>query len=496
MMKTSPMPQPRTRFLRSTRTYFGIDGGAGANVLADLAGRDPYLQVVASPRHADLLIIVEPVCNKLVPSLVAIATSLPHPARLLLLDTSETELHSFSDLDIVNLATIFPEAQSVSSLDQLLSTAFDLNEAKHTVIHIAHDANNEQELPTIQLPRKSEQEMATELAVLSLGPVQPFTAGPLRLFLICDGEQVLSVQVEAGYAHRGIDAAMQQVTWQQALPLARQFDPLAPLAGQLAYVRAVEQLQGWQPSETMTTYREGAIALERVQNALWWCVRLARILADEPMLRRSYALAQAVSGLSATIWQRSPLEWLTPQVEGDVLVEKASLPPTMLSEMEKLLAYVTRNRFLALRIRGIGALDATHLHEAGITSGFVFDASEPGVQGDKGDVQSRLVTRLQAAQHDMHTIAALLTPSQQKVQGHEANWTVLPGEAHAMVRGPRGDIGLHLMSEGRDTSTHVMWQRPSAGLLELLPEMLEDQKLTDAELIVASLDLSMAEVDG
>lgn len=499
MMKTSTVAQSRTRLLRGTRTYFALDGGAGANLLADLAGRDPSFQAVASPRHADVLLIVEPISNKLVPSLVAIAKSLPHPACVLLLDTSETELHSFSDVDIANLATIFPEAQHVPSFDQLLTVAFDTHVDTHAIIHIAVDAGSEQkeqEPTTIQMPQKSEQEMATELAVLSLGPVQPFTAGPLRLFLICDGEQVLSVQVEAGYAHRGIDEAMQHATWQHALRLAQLFDPLAPLAGQITYVRAIEQLQGWQPSEAMTTYREGAIALERVQNTLWWCVRMARILADEPMLRRSYALAHTVSGLSATIWQRSPLAWLAPQFEGTILAAKASLPQSMLSEMEKLLAYVARNRLLALRTRDIGVLDATRLRKAGVTSGFILDASEAGVQHSNGDVQSRLVTRLQMVQHDIQKIVAILTTPQKVAEAHEATWTVLPGETHMTVHGPRGNVGLHLMSEGGDTPVHVMWQRPSAALLPLLPEMLEGQKLTDAELMVASLDLSMAEVDG
>ncbi len=128
--------------------------------------------------------------------------------------------------------------------------------------------------------------------------------------------------------------------------------------------------------------------------------------------------------------------------------------------------------------------------------GYVLDSSEPGIQESKGDVQSRLVTRLQAAQYDMQTIAAMLTTPRQRIETHDVHWTVLPGEAHATVRGPRGDIGLRLMSDGGNTPVHVMWQRPSAAFLPLLPEMLEGQKLTDAELMVASLDVSMAEVDG
>jgi len=60
-------------------------------------------------------------------------------------------------------------------------------------------------------------------------------------------------------------------------------------------------------------------------------------------------------------------------------------------------------------------------------------------------------------------------------------------------------IGLHLDSPGGEGSrgpAQVEWQRPSASLLALVPELLVGQKLADAEVILASLDLTMAEVDG
>ena len=135
-------------------------------------------------------------------------------------------------------------------------------------------------------------ELATELVVLSLGPVQPFTAGPLRVFLLCDGEQVLSVQVESGHAHaRYCSQAMLQAEWQQALPLASTLDPLAPLACQLAYVQAIEQLQGWRLSPPIVALREAALALERARNHLWWLVGFMRLLAVAQLSDRASQLA-------------------------------------------------------------------------------------------------------------------------------------------------------------------------------------------------------------
>src|SRR5712691_8611747 len=64
------------RLKQSPCRYFALDGGSGAHLCAALAGRHPYVQQVASPRHADLLVIVEPVSQKLAPALVELARSL------------------------------------------------------------------------------------------------------------------------------------------------------------------------------------------------------------------------------------------------------------------------------------------------------------------------------------------------------------------------------------------------------------------------------------
>jgi NADH-quinone oxidoreductase subunit D len=66
----------------------------------------------------------------------------------------------------------------------------------------------------------------------------------------------------------------------------------------------------------------------------------------------------------------------------------------------------------------------------------------------------------------------------------------------ATVEGPRGVLGVYIVSSGGERPNQVQWQRPSASLLPLLPEILAGQKLVDAEVIIASLDLAIAEADG
>jgi len=477
---------------QAPRQYFAIDGGSGAHLLAALAERSPYLKEVASPRHANVLLIIEPISAKLVPAVLEVAKALARPAHALLLGEPRAGLDGFSGGELVRVEELVPGARRISeaSVETVLDTV--LQPEQWPELAVVDHAEPEQ---TISLPSKQEQELATELIVLSLGPIQPFTAGPLRLFLICDGEQVLSVQVESGYAYRGIDKAMMQADWQDCLTLASHLDPLAPIAGQLAYVRAIDQLQQWQPPTQVVTLREAALALERTQNVLWWLVRFTKIVADEQFLDRSYRLATAFADYTVQLWQHLPVTWILPQrsLPTPAVVKDTAASSQLRQIADNIQALRTsleRNRFLGLRIRGIGELTGERLKEAGV-SGPVLQGSEHG----SGDVQSRLVARLQSAADDVHEIAKTLA-AQASVPIQEASWEVPAGEATVRVKGPRGDIGLHLVSSGTEKPSHIEWRRPSAAVHGLLPELLVGQKLADAEVIVASLDLAMAEADG
>ncbi len=436
-----------------THHYFAIDGGSGAHLLEALSGRYPYIQQVASPRHADLLLVVEPINRKLAPAVGELARALPRPARILTVGEPGAERDHFPGNDIVRVEELFPGSHRVAltSVESVFE-AMLRSEQWPTTEKIEQPTVEE---ATIQLPSKQEQQMATELVVLSLGPVQPFTAGPL----------------------------------------ARRLDPLAPLASQLAYVRAIEQLQGWQPASQVARLREAALAIERAQNVLWWLVRFARILADAALTGRANQLASRLAGDIAQSWRQAPFTWVLPQLQVPFATvagntEAMARRQKIATEVEALRRDIERNRLFALRTRGIGVLATERLKEAGV-SGPDLAGSADGA----GDVQSRVLARLDAATIDLRQAGEVLAAGE-SAPTRAASWDAPAGEARVTVRGPRGDIGLRLVSEGEEQLAHVEWQRPSAALLPLLPETVAGQKLADAEIIIASLDLAMAEADG
>jgi NADH:ubiquinone oxidoreductase subunit D len=240
--------------------------------------------------------------------------------------------------------------------------------------------------------------------------------------------------------------------------------------------------------------REAALAVERAHNHLWWAVCFARVLAALRLLDQVYRIASA---LANSLQDIEPL--LTNWIRGQsgtlsILSLKRRSAITALQriadEIESLRKRIEHDRLLGLRTQGIGVLRADRIKQAGV-SGPVLQASEHG----KGDVQSRLLARLEGATRDLRAAAGTLALVDKRIESPDLS-KVPKGEVLVTVEGPRGRIGLHLYSEGGDGPVHVEWQRPSAALLALVPEVLPGETLADAEAIVASLDLAMAEADG
>lgn len=411
----------------AARRYFAVDGGAGRALLLALSGRSPALREVASPRHANLILVLEPIGRSFEPAVAEAVRAMPRPGAVM---------------------RVPAEADVYETLAQALAIHSKLERRTEPP---------ELETTTVRLPVRTEQEIATESVVASLGPIQPFTAGPLRLLLTCDGEQVAGVHVSAGYAHRGVADSMTRVDPRDAASAAAQLDPLAPVAGRVAYLRALERLQGMQPAGRVEAAREAALGTERVINHLQWAARFFEVVGTDELAARARELALAP-------------------------------PPAKAAAIADFARRVRRDRFLRFRTRGIGMLPLEQIEQAGIADGPVLQASRRAA----GDVESRLGERLDVAAQDASEAHELADAGALSTE----YWKAPAGQAEAEALGPRGAIGVRLLSDGRERLSQVQWRRPSERILSLVPDLLRGAKLADAEAILASLDLSMAEADG
>ena len=69
------------------------------------------------------------------------------------------------------------------------------------------------------------------------------------------------------------------------------------------------------------------------------------------------------------------------------------------------------------------------------------------------------------------------------------------GEVYVRSENPRGEIGVHLVSDGTDRPYRLKVRPPSFCNLSALQQLLKETWLADSVVILGSLDIVLGEVD-
>lgn len=486
------------------RRYFAIDGGAGAAFIAQLPGTDDRLRPAASPRHADLLIVLGPVSKALMPAVAAAYSDMPTPRELAVIHLGAG-------------APTFPESGHIadclqatytidgSPTDVTVPATLASSIAQGRGAAAARRGRHHGEVPgqtEVLVPLRSpdEREIATEDVVVSIGPIQRATAGPLQLLITADGEHIMRAEVRAGFAARGLEQLLGSTPWIDGPMLAESLDPIAPLTGRLAYVTAVERLYGLVPPLLAQHARELALRTERAASHLAWLTGFADLLAYD-------ALTAEARGLHSRVLREVPPSSTVVPGDWEAFAQPRRSNPELMQRLAEEAGRLGRrlcaDRLFARRTRGVGIVPAERARAVG-ASGAVLEASEQGA----GDAFARAQTRVRLAEADLRAAASLAHAfvARERAEPSVGSARSLPraisdsppstGSAEGTVSGPRGVVTIVLESRGQDRPASVRWVRPSLAHLNLVAELVVGCTLPDALAALASLDLSMAEADG
>jgi NADH-quinone oxidoreductase subunit D len=69
------------------------------------------------------------------------------------------------------------------------------------------------------------------------------------------------------------------------------------------------------------------------------------------------------------------------------------------------------------------------------------------------------------------------------------------GEAYASVESPRGELGVHLVSDGTENPYRMRYRPPALYALQVGEALLPGVLLADAVVILGSLDVVLGEID-
>ncbi|HEY6959711.1 MAG TPA: NADH dehydrogenase (quinone) subunit D [Candidatus Limnocylindria bacterium] len=382
--------------------------------------------------------------------------------------------------------------------------------------------------------------------LLNMGPQHPSTHGVLRLMLELDGEIVRDAHPDIGFLHTGIEKSMEYRTYHQAITLTDRIDYLSPYSNNLAYVNAVEKLFDVKPPARASWLRVLIAELNRIASHLMFIGSIGIDLAASSMLM--YGLRER-EGVMRLMEELSGVRMMTSYIRIGGL--PADVPsgwldhvaaflddfPKHLGEYDELLS---GNPIFRQRMIGIGKISAADAIRWSMTgpnlrgSGVSYDVRKAFpyetydqitfdvVTETAGDAYARyLVRRRELDQsvaicrqvlrklpdgpiriddpHIAYPKRELIHRSMESLIHHYKLATEgpipPPGEAYAAVESPRGEYGVHVVSNGTNLPQRVRVRAPSFANLQALPLMIRGAMVADCIAALASIDFVLGEID-
>lgn len=364
-----------------------------------------------------------------------------------------------------------------------------------------------------------------------IGPYHAALSGPMRISLKLDGEVIVDGVIETGFSHRGLEKSFELHPWISSVAYADRLDSEGSVFAELALCLAVEEICELKVTPRAQAIRLILAELTRISSHLAYLARMARAASAETALHYILRDREKVLDLFELITgSRFNVNFLrfggvaSDVTEGFIerVVEICELVRIRIKEYNDLFSF---NHSFLKRTVGVGVITAEQAKRHGVTgpnaraSGVSLDyrKGQPGLSvptgyekidfeiclgtgdlGVLGDAHDRFLLRLR----ELSTSIEILRQLAESVPFGEyaatrvtRDFAVPRGEAYARVESARGLLGCYVASDGTDKPARVQFRTPSIASISLLPELLVGSRVEDIPILIASLDLSVSEVD-
>ena len=373
-------------------------------------------------------------------------------------------------------------------------------------------------------------DLHTELMMLQMGPSHPAMHGTVKMLIEVDGEEIVTVDPEVGYLHRGFEKMCETSTYHQAIPFTDRLNYVSPFINNVGYVMAVEKLLGIEVPERCQYLRVLACEISRIGDHLTCLGASAMELAAfsamlYAMQAREYMweLTEALCGARLTTsWTRiGGLSYDMPEDLPDQAKAACEKVDTLLKDVRGLLE---KNRIFYDRMRDTGILEADDAVAYGVTgpclraAGVFYDVrkAQPYLVydrldfdvplGSKGDNYDKFMVRVQEIYQSIRIIEQVLDQIPEGPINADAPNVVLPpkekvytsiealihhfdiivkgirppkGEAYVAVEGGNGELGFYVVSDGTDKPWKCRCRGPCFPIVQSMPQMIKGAMIAD-----------------
>ncbi|MDR1313114.1 MAG: NADH-quinone oxidoreductase subunit D [Deltaproteobacteria bacterium] len=359
--------------------------------------------------------------------------------------------------------------------------------------------------------------------ILNLGPQHPSTHGVLRVLTELYGEFVMRAEPVLGYLHRSHEKMAEHKTAYGFLPNMGRVDYLNAIGWNWAYTAACEQLAGIVVPERAEYLRVISAELNRISSHLvWWGAFVLDLGAFTPILYAFDDREDLCDILQRVTGSRLTMNYFRFGGVGEDGDERffsliREFIPRMRERLKMYKGLVTDNVILRRRLEGIGPMDADMCLRYGATgpilraAGVGHDVRKSVPYGiyDRFDFEipsykdcdnfGRYWVRMEEIEQSMRIVeqAVEQIPQGKRImdKAPKPAWKIPAGESVFSVEGARGEISVHVISDGGKSPYRVKLRAPGFSNLSLFAEASRGTILADAIAILGSLDLVIPEID-
>jgi NADH-quinone oxidoreductase subunit D len=409
----------------------------------------------------------------------------------------------------------------------------------HKIIEEAQEQQSGQLVPTLN-------DFSQELTTLNLGPTHPATHGIFQNILQMDGERIISGVPTIGYIHRAFEKIAERRPFYQITPLTDRMNYCSSPINNMGWHMTVEKLLGVQVPKRAQYMRVIMMELARIADHLI-CNSILGVdtgaftgfLYVFQEREKIYEIYEEVCGsrLTTNMGRVGGMERDFSPVALDKLRKWLKEFPAVMKEFE---AMFNRNRIFMDRVVNVGPITAEkalnygftgpNLRAAGVDydvrvmnpyssyEDFEFDIPV----GTNGDTYDRFIVRNEEIWQSLRIINQALDklpdgpfhadaphyylpPKQAVYKNMEAliyHFKIIMGEIEApvgevyhSVEGGNGELGFYLISDGGRTPYRLHFRRPCFIYYQAYSEMVVGTSLSDAIVILSSMNVIAGELD-
>ncbi|MBN1668378.1 MAG: nickel-dependent hydrogenase large subunit [Anaerolineales bacterium] len=347
---------------------------------------------------------------------------------------------------------------------------------------------------------------------IPIGPQHPALKEPGHFQFTVDGEIVTGATVRLGYAHRGIEKAVESRNWTQNLYLLERICGICSHIHALAYCLGVEKLAGVEVPPRAQAIRLLVAELERIHSHLLWLGVTAHECGFETLFMYSWRDRETIMGL---------LEQLTGNrvnysanllggVKFDITPAQSEALLAGLAFLEErthhYLEVVSSDTLFLQRTRGIATMNRAQALAMGVVgptaraSGLERDlrAEAPYaaydrypvqvIMDERGDLEARIVVRLKETLEAIRLGRAVLADLPESELSVRLPRRIKAGETISRVEAPRGELFYFIKSNGSDTPERVKVHTPTINNMLSVVKLAVGHQLADVPMIVAGID--------